>query len=140
MKRAILALAVNEKNAFEPTHFGQAKKYLIYEWVDNQFVLIRNTENPYFENPTNHINIERGKELIEFLQENNVNILVSKKFGQNIKLANPYFVPVLTNANTADDLLPSLQKQMRWIVEELQTNEGHYKLFNLSKGVLKTPL
>jgi len=33
------AFAVNLADVFEPKHFGDADKYLIYEWVNNEFIL-----------------------------------------------------------------------------------------------------
>lgn len=133
-----IAFAVSQDNSFERNFFGQARKYIIYYWNDKQFVFQQEIENPYVNIPTIHINPDYGKKLVEFIKEFGVNVLVSKRFGQNIKIANSDFVPVLTGAKTPEEFIPILQKQMRWIDEELQSNQGNYKLFDLRKGNLKT--
>ena len=136
----ILAFAVNHKNYFEMKYFGQVDKYLIYEWTDGNFTFKNELKNPYVNVPTNHINPVNGKKFVDFIKQEGINILVSKKFGQNIKLANSDFVPIITNLSTPDELLPFMKSKMKWIVEELKTNKGNYKLFDLSNGTIKTPL
>ena len=136
----ILAFAVSHKNVFEMKYFGQADKYLIYEWIDGNFAFKNELKNPFVNVPTNHINPENGKKFVDFIKKEGINILVSKKIGQNIKLVNSDFVPIITNLSTPDELVPFMKNKMKWIVEELQTNKGNYKLFDLSKGTIKTPL
>ncbi len=133
-----IAFAVSNENVFEMTFFGQAEKYLIYNWVENQFIFDQEVKNPNINKPTVHINAAHGKEFVEFIKELGVNVLVSKRFGQNIKIANSDFVPVITGSESSEEFLPIMQKQMRWIIEELQSNKGNYKLFDLRKGNLKT--
>ena len=41
------ALAVNKQNQFERKHFGEADKYIIYEWFGDDFFLISELPNKF---------------------------------------------------------------------------------------------
>ncbi len=43
----ILAFAVNISNDFESRHFGDADKYLIYEWINNEFIFLKEEVNHF---------------------------------------------------------------------------------------------
>ena len=136
------AFAVNHANIFEMKHFREADKYLIYEWVNEEFILKQEIKNPYsdvFEEPQHGATFKK-MEIINLLKEHQVNVLVSKQFGKNIQLINGEFIPVLIAADSPKNLFPTLKRQVKWIAEELAENFGNYKLFNLNKGALKTSI
>ncbi len=133
-----LALAVNSSLMFDQNYFADAEQFLTYEWNNQEFNVLESFPNPLKLLP-NHTSVaERYHLLIRFLHEQNISILVANRFSENLKSINDSFVPVLVNSSSPEDLFPVLQKRMRWIEEEWLENAGHYKLFNLQRGALKT--
>lgn len=132
-----LALAVNQSKIFEEKHFGDAEQFLIYEWAEGQICFEKAILNPLTNNSNGHHSPEKAKKIMSLLTDNHVNVLVSKRFGSNIKKVNASFVPVLIEGSTPEEVFPILEKQMKWIEEEWEYNAGNYKLFNLKKGTIK---
>lgn len=132
-----LALAVNSSKTFEERHFGEAEQFLIYQWNEDHFIFQETILNPLTQSSNHQHSLEKAKEVVNLLKSKNISILVSRRFGQNIRRVNDSFIPVLIGVSTTEELFPILKKQMRWIVEEWQTNAGNYKLFNLKKGTIK---
>jgi predicted Fe-Mo cluster-binding NifX family protein len=134
------AFAVNQSNNFELKHFGDADKYLIYEFMNGEFKLIleeiNNTKSIIEE--ANHGSKEKGNSIIRLLRDHKVSILVSRQFGKNIKMVNQYFIPIVIYNDNLLDVLSVLTKNMKWIVDELNNNKNGYKLFSINKGILKS--
>ncbi|MGQ8336130.1 NifB/NifX family molybdenum-iron cluster-binding protein [Sunxiuqinia sp. A32] len=134
-----LAMAASFSRKFEQKHFGEADQYLIYEWTGNKLTFKETVLNPVLDDGNLHSS-EKADTLINLLKAYQVNALVSQQFGHNIKKVNALFVPVLIGTSSIVELIPLLNRQMKWIVEEWQENKGNYKLFNLKKGTIKTSL
>lgn len=136
------AFAVNQTNMFEATHFGDADKYLIYQWDGEDVLLQDELLNKYksFNETQEHGSNKKGKAIIELLQEKNVQVLVSTQFGPNIKMVNRFFIPVIIYNETIDEVKATLSKQIHWIEDELRLNNelNGFKLFTIKKGILKT--
>ena len=133
------AFAVSHSNILESKHFGDADKYLIYEFINSDFKLILEQINEFksLDDETNHGSSEKGNSIIRLLKNNGVSVLVSRQFGKNIKMVNQHFVPVVIYSEKLLDVLPVLSKNMKWIADELDHNTNGYKLFTINKGVLK---
>lgn len=136
------AFAVNHDDSFELKHFGDADKYLIYEFVDGDFKLILKELNSLksIDDDSNHGSTEKGNSIIQLLKKNKVSVLVSRQFGRNIKMVNQYFVPVVIYNDSLPVVLSILVKKMKWINDELDNNVNGYKLFSISKGILKSSI
>jgi len=134
------ALAVSESGLFEAKYFGDADKYLIYEWDGQNFFMCTELVNSFknFDEEQEHGSREKGGAIIQLLQENHVKVLVSKQFGKNIQLINRFFIPVIIGYETIPEAITKLRNSMKWIEEELSRNTQDYKLFTLKKGTLKS--
>ncbi|MCD4695077.1 MAG: hypothetical protein K8S16_02455, partial [Bacteroidales bacterium] len=90
------AFAVNSENQFEKKHFGDADKYLIYHQESDKLVLSSEEPNRFklLDEEAEHGSRKKGKAIIEFLKGKNVNVLVSRQFGKNIRMINEHFIPV----------------------------------------------
>ncbi len=134
------AFAVNNKNQFEKKHFGDAAKYIIKEWVNNEFIDIAEEINIFknLDESQAHGSKKKGEAIINFLQQKNVKALVSMQFGKNIKLVNKYFVPITVKSEELNDALNLLVKHMIWIEDELKQKSSDFKLFSINNGVLKS--
>jgi hypothetical protein len=77
---------------------------------------------------------------INLLERNNIKVLVSRQFGKNIQMVNSFFIPVIVNSETNDEVVSILKKHIRWIEDELNSNPEEFKLFSIKKGILKTSI
>ena len=134
------ALAVNMQNRFEKKHFGVADKFVIYEWLGDDFILISELPNKFKSNGEPHVHgsKKKGVEIINFLQQAGVKVLVSMQFGKNIQLVNKHFTLVKTSSETDSNVLELLSKYMKWIEDELLSEPENYKLFDIRNGVVKS--
>lgn len=133
------AFAVNLANIFEPKHFGDADKYLIYEWVNNEFILVHEEVN-LFKNTyeeQGHGLQEKGRAIIDLLRSLNINVVVSKQFGKNIQMVSSQFMPVIVSEDIPEKALTTLARHMKWIEEEVNHRPSEFKLFTMNNGILK---
>lgn len=136
------AFAVNMKSEFEAKHFGDADKYLIYGLKNGNMVLLSEEINHFklMDEEHEHGSQKKGLAIIDQLGRKNVNVLVSKQFGKNIKLVNRHFIPIKISMDLPDEILEVLNKHLHWIQDELENFSSGYKLFTIRSGILKTSL
>ena len=139
-KTITFAFAVNHSNIFEANHFGDADKYLIFKREGADFLLQNELINEFknLDETPGHSSPEKGKAIIRLLQRNDVQVLVSRQFGINIKMVNQFFIPVKIRKETIDEVIASLGKHIRWIEDELGNNLNRFNLFAINEGILKT--
>jgi len=109
----IIACATDDGKFFISRHFGDAKYYYIFKFekgVFNHMDTVVNTT----EGEERHADPLKAKGIIELLNEKNVDVLMTKRFGPNIKRIKKHFVPVLVSV---DDLESGLLK----LVESLES-------------------
>jgi predicted Fe-Mo cluster-binding NifX family protein len=136
------AFAVNHSENFEAKHFGDADKYLIYEWNNNEFVFLKEEINVFknFDEEHIHGSQKKGQAIIKLLKSSWVNVLVSRQFGKNIQMVNRHFIPIIVYTDTLPELMPFLKKHMKWIEDEHNNRPDEFKLFTLKNGILKTSI
>ncbi|MBN2166900.1 MAG: hypothetical protein JW717_11535 [Marinilabiliaceae bacterium] len=134
-----VAFAVNSINKFEKKHFGDADKYLIYQFQGDKFhyydELINQAKD--LDESNIHGSKLKGTSIISFLKNKGVNVLVSRQFGKNIKMVNKHFIPVIIATENIDEASLIIVKNLKWLIEDLQKDTDNYKLFNLRSGSLK---
>jgi predicted Fe-Mo cluster-binding NifX family protein len=137
-----IALAVNQKNEFERSYFGNAEKYLIYEQTQNK-VQFRSEEINYIKSlgkdylPDSE---KKGKALINFLKEKNIQVLVSSDYCQNIGMLNRHFIPIRILLKQKNDILREISNRLYWITDEWNHNASEFKLFTIKSGIIKTKI
>ena len=89
--------AANPPVARSNQNFGNAEKFLIYEWVNNEFFFLKEEANRFKNLDDDHKSgsERKGKVIIDFLKSLEINVLVSIKFGRNIQMVNRNFIPVI---------------------------------------------
>lgn len=134
-----VAFAVSNNNEFEEKHFGDADKYMIYQWQGDQFLyhdeLLNQSKD--LDESNVHGSKLKGDSIISFLKKNEVNMLVSKQFGKNMKMVNKHFIPVIIASNTLSEACKVLVKNLARLEEDLQKELDCYQLFDLRSGSLK---
>ena len=136
------AFAVNNDNQFEKKHFGDADKYLIYQEELEKIVLSSEELNRFklLDEEVEHGSRKKGKAIIEFLKGKNVNVLVSRQFGKNIKMINVHFIPVIISFEKPDEVIQILSRHIHWIKDEWEHKESNFKLFTIKSGILKSSI
>jgi len=134
------AFAVNKDNKLNKNHFGDADKYLIYEQVGNEIVLMSEEINHLktFDEEQEHGSKKKGNTIVEFLRGKGINVLVSMQFGRNIKIVNEYFIPVIIYSENPDEVVGMLNKHLHWIKDEWNNKSSDFKLFTIKSGILKS--
>lgn len=133
------AFAVNHNNNFEAAHFGDADKFLVYEFSDGEFCFIEEHENSFkrIDEEAAHGSKKKGSSIISLLKNGGVNVLVSQQFGLNIQMVNKYFIPVIIRNNSPQEVLTILSDKVQWLFDELDLGTKEYKLFTINKGIMK---
>ena len=134
------AFAVNSDAHFENIHFGEAKKFLIYEEKRDGMEFVTEEKNPFgdADHEIGHGDRKKGEAIIGLLKKNNVHVLVSRQFGKNIRLINDHFIPVIVTRENLDEVIRVLNRHLHWIKEEWEHNDSNHKLFTIKSGILKS--
>ena len=134
-----IAFALSQNGSFEKKHFGDADKYQIYHLSDEIFKLLYEEVNPFklIDESSGHGTEKKAGNIIDFLHQKNVSVVVSRKFGANIKHIVKHFIPVEVSEETPIKVQTILLKHMRWLHEELDKQPDHYNKFVINKGILK---
>ena len=136
------AFAVNKNDQFEKKHFGDADKYLIFRQEDDKIVFLSEEINRFklMDEEVEHGSKRKGNAIIDFLKGKDVNVLVSKQFGQNIKLINEHFIPVINYSEQPDEVLQILNRHLHRFKDECEKNTSNFKLFTIKSGMLKSSI
>lgn len=134
-----IAFALSRTGSFEKKHFGDADQYRIYHLSNEEFMLRLEEDNPFklMDETTGHGTKKKADKIIGFLSQKNVSVVVSRRFGGNIKHIVNHFIPVQVQEETPEKVKTILLKHMRWLQEELDKQPDQYKLFVINNGILK---
>ncbi|GET23073.1 NifB/NifX family molybdenum-iron cluster-binding protein [Prolixibacter denitrificans] len=142
MKESLrFAFAVSQGHAFEKKHFGEAEQFLIYEYKDDELTLIDEYRNPFIrpEEHYTHGSSRKGKAIISFLKELDIDVLVARQFGRNLHMVREHFIPVIISATCIGEVTEVLLKHIFWLMEERRKVDNHYGLYQINLGILKMP-
>ncbi|MEA1897497.1 MAG: NifB/NifX family molybdenum-iron cluster-binding protein [Bacteroidota bacterium] len=134
------AFAVDNNGDFLDDHFGEADKYLIYKEIEGTLVLISEELNSHKNDDESHEHglKKKGNALSSMLMEKQVNVLVAKQFGRNVKIVSKHFIPVLISSDQPKQAIETLGKYIYWLKDEWEKGKDQYKLFTMKSGILKS--
>ena len=101
----VVAIAINSDGEVNNNHFGDAMGFLIYDVSALKCDFKCEIANELKDFDEEHGSSEKGKRIVKVLQENNVEVVVSKQFGQNIRIVSKHFIPVVTQLSAPDEFL-----------------------------------
>jgi predicted Fe-Mo cluster-binding NifX family protein len=135
-----IAMAVDDNGLFRSKFFGNADKYLIYEWKNNEMVYTGVTANPLksVDEEQEYTIQKKGQAIAGLLKSRGVKVLVAKRFGENIHIVKQHFIPVIIYIKESDEAISVIKRHIKWIEDELNNSPTEYKLFHLKHGALKT--
>lgn len=133
------AFAVNNENQFKDCFFGDADKFLIYQFASGKLELIHEiiNNNKSEQKKNDSDNNKKVDIIIKHLLDNDIKVIVSKQFGENIRIINEYFIPVIISSESPEEVTGIINKHLHWIKDELNSFSG-YKLFTIKSGILKS--
>lgn len=142
MSKIKFALAVNHKNKFESKHFGDAEKYLIYEWDESQIRFVSEISNYYrsYDVDHKHGSSTKAENIVKMLSKENVQVLVSMQFGVNIKPISRHFIPIVIKHEAVNDAIEMIQRNIKWVIDELESPKANFSLLSISNSILKTAI
>lgn len=133
------SIATNEAGLLEEKHFGEADKFLIYDLVGEDLVLVGEEKNIIKHELGKDFDLkEHGPRIMEFLKDKDINILISMHFSDHVKRANEFFIPVIVSHRKPEDVVNSIKEHLYWIIEEWKKNPSDFSLFTINRGVLKS--
>ncbi len=106
-----IAIATKDGRTVCSSHFGDADYYLIYNITESQAVEISKVENISPEEKM-HADPEKAKGVGQIMRSQGVECAVCKVFGPNIRRVAKLFVPVLTNEESIDKVIATLQQTL----------------------------
>ena len=125
------AFAVNKNNQFEDHFFGDADKFLIYKVISGELKLTHEIVNEFkYDIKENSFQKrERTENLIKYLLGNDVKVIVSKQFGENIKIGNGFFIPVIISKENPEEAVGIINEYLHWIEDELNNLSSGKNMF-----------
>ena len=142
MEKITFAYAVSKNKSFESKHFGASDKFLFFRYADEKFSFITEKENIHkdMDKEKGHGLKEKGEAIINLLKERKVQVLVAKQFGENIKIINKHFVPVIVQITSLEDVNEILKKHIFWIEDEIRSKKKGHNLFTIRNSIMKTAI
>lgn len=134
MKNIRFAFALNNDNLFARM-FIDADKFQFYEYslVENKLEQLTEKANPTLKNTNDKIN-----SLIDFLKENNINMLVAHKFSRKLKVQCKYFIPIIIDKQIpVEQICVLITQHIKWLIDELSLNKKENMVFNITNGIYK---
>ncbi|MCB0568567.1 MAG: hypothetical protein KDC66_02335 [Phaeodactylibacter sp.] len=146
------AFAVSAENTFENQHFGDADKFLLFEWADGAFTLLGEEPNPFkgqhghhggqvHHHPNGqhghgHGQHKKAALVTAFFQERGVQALVSRQFGHNIREVCRSFVPILVSESAVDAVCQRLEEHIEGIAAEAGRDTEKHLVLRALEGEL----
>lgn len=133
------AFAVNNQGLFENNHFGEAENFAIYTSSENELQLSEILPNPMKNKEEDEHGLKsKALYIISILKSKDVNVLVSKQFGKNIKIVNQHFIPVIIHEENPEQITTIISRNINWLKDELKNRDSDYMLFRNKTGILKS--
>ena len=135
MEQVKIAIATDQEKRLTNEHFGDAKQYIVYQ-IDKHSVkkigIIENTTEAEKEHEHHHGDPSKAQGIGKLMKNNNIQVLVGKVFGPNIKRMLKDFIIVLVNDENSDLAAERIRQNFDKIIENMQNKENRQHI-NLRK-------
>jgi len=128
----ICACASDDGENFVERHFGEARYYFVYKVSDEGFDYIKKISNISVEEKT-HADPIKAKSVSSILKRGNVQVVITRRFGPNVKRVKIHFVPVIIKNGIIEDGLKIISKNLdqvknQWLKEGNQRKALVFKI------------
>ncbi len=118
------AFATDNGKSFTNKHFGDADYYMIYEISLSDAKFIKKISNTTEDDDEEiHADPKKAKSVAKMLKNENVNVVISKIYGPNIKRIKKKFVCILMNNKDISECPKIIQKNINIIINEWNKGE-----------------
>ncbi|RLD55027.1 MAG: dinitrogenase iron-molybdenum cofactor biosynthesis protein [Bacteroidetes bacterium] len=122
MEKIRVAFATDNGKTFMGRHFGDADFYDIYEIDGNKAFFIKRIDNTIDEEEV-HADPKKAKGISKLLLNENVNVVVSKIFGPNIKRIKKKFVCIMVKDEKIEEGINKICGNIEKIYNEWEKGE-----------------
>ncbi len=98
----ICACASDNGKDFIDRHFGESRYYFIYKIDESGIYFIKRIPNTSVEEKT-HADSRKARSVSAILKSEGVRVVVSRRFGPNIKRIKAHFEPVIIKEGNVED-------------------------------------
>ena len=119
----IAAVATDDGVSTIKRHFGDAKQYSIFKINSKDAVYIKTIRNTTDVEDETHADPRKAGSVAALLRNENVNTVISKAFGPNIKRIKRKFVCVLADTDGVDNAVKKAQQKIVDIENEWEKGE-----------------
>ncbi len=123
MNKLKVAFATDNNKTLMDRHFGDAGYYHVYEIDENNSELINIIKNTTEEEEDVHADPKKAGSIAKLLKQENVQIVVSKIFGPNIKRIKKKFVCILVKQNSIENGVNIIKNNLPIIINEWEKGE-----------------
>ena len=128
MEKIRVAFATDNGKTFMGRHFGDADFYDIYEIDGNKANFIKRIDNTVDEDEEIHADPTKAKGISKLLLHENVNVVVSKIFGPNIKRIKKKFVCIVVKDEEIEEGINKICQNIEKIYNEWEKGEERQHL------------
>ncbi len=122
MENWIVAFSTDNGNHFTDRHSGDAKYFDIYQINPSAISFVKRIENNTGKEER-HADPAKAKGISGLLKKEGVQVMISKRFGPNIKRIKSKFVCVMMNDPEIKSSLKTLQQKLETIKTEWEAGE-----------------
>jgi len=112
------AFASNDGKEFIKEHFGESRYYYIYKVGENGGSFIKRIPNMSVEEEV-HADPAKARSVASILKEENVQVVVARRFGPNIKRIRLKFAYLFLNKGTVEDGLKKVGENIEQLKDQL---------------------
>lgn len=129
-----VAFATDDGEKYIDNHFGDAKYYDVYEILESESKFIKRISNTTEEDDEEiHADPKKAKGVVSLFKNEDIQTVVSKVFGPNIKRIRKKFVCILMNNQNIQESIKIVQDNLNAISDEWEKGEDrkHLNLKNI---------
>ena len=129
-----VAFATDDGEKYIDNHFGDAKYYDVYEILESESKFIKRISNTTEDDDEEiHADPKKAKGVVSLFKNEDIQTVVSKVFGPNIKRIRKKFVCILMNNQNIQDSIKIVQDNLNTISDEWEKGEDrkHLNLKNI---------
>jgi predicted Fe-Mo cluster-binding NifX family protein len=137
MKNIVFAFALSSDDIFTKEYFGNSDKFVIYEYAEGELMLKEKIQNPFVNSNQEISADEKREKIVSILKSRDVSVLVAQQYSKKLRLVTDDFIPVLIEKENPEQVVEVLNKNIKWITDELKSRKADHMLFRINTGVLK---
>ncbi|MDA3780632.1 MAG: hypothetical protein PF487_10505 [Bacteroidales bacterium] len=124
-----VAFATDNGEKYVDRHFGDANYYDVYMILESESKFIKRIDNTTEEDDEEiHADPKKAKGVMDLFKDEEIQIVVSKVFGPNIKRIKKKFVCILMNDDKIQESIKIIQENIASINLECEKGEERMQL------------